>query len=73
MTAGMVTPAWMHQPVSAEQYQTWTEDQRAGIEIVDGMVVVSPGASKRRNRIARLIANALDAAGGAQWIDLSAV
>lgn len=42
MTAGMVTAAWMHQPVSAEQYQTWTEDQRAGIEIVDGMVVVSP-------------------------------
>ena len=35
MTAGMVTAAWMHQPVSAEQYQTWTEDQRAGIEIVN--------------------------------------
>ncbi len=67
MTAGMVAPAWMHDQVSAEQYDAWTEEQCAGIEIVDGMVVVSPSASKRHNRIARIIANALDAAGGRQW------
>lgn len=45
---GMVAPAWMHDQVTAEQYATWTEEQCAGIEILDGMVVVSPGASKTR-------------------------
>ena len=67
MTVDMVAPAWMHQPVTAEQYMAWTEEQCAGIEIVDGMVVVSPSASKRHNRLARLLANALDAAAGPQW------
>jgi Uma2 family endonuclease len=63
----MVAPAWMHQQVSAEQYEAWTEEQCAGIEIVDGMVVVSPSASKRHNRLARILANALDAAAGTEW------
>jgi Uma2 family endonuclease len=67
MTTDMVAPAWMHDPVTAEQYASWTEEQCAGIEIVDGMVVVSPSASKRHNRLARVIANALDAAGGTRW------
>lgn len=66
-TAGRIAPAWMHEPVSAEQYEAWTEEQCAGIEIVDGMVVVSPSASNRHSRLARVIANALDAAGGARW------
>jgi Uma2 family endonuclease len=67
VTAEMVAPAWMHQQVSAEQYEAWTEEQCAGIEIVDGMVVVSPSASKRHNRLARILANALDAAAGTEW------
>ncbi len=67
MTTDMVVPAWMHEPVSAEQYEAWTAEQCAGIEIVDGMVVVSPSAAKRHNRLAREIANALDAAGGSEW------
>lgn len=67
MTAEMVAPAWMHEQVTAERYATWTEEQCAGIEIVDGMVLVSPGASKRYNRLARLLANALDAAAGPDW------
>jgi Uma2 family endonuclease len=67
MTAEMVAPAWMHQQVTAEQYAAWSEEQCAGIEIVDGMVVVSPSASKRHNRLARLLANALDAAAGPDW------
>jgi len=67
MTADMVAPAWMHEPVSVEQYEAWTDEQCAGIEIVDGMIVVSPSASKRHNRLARVIANALDAAGGPEW------
>ena len=67
MTVEMVAPAWMHQQVTAEQYAAWSEEQCAGIEIVDGMVVVSPSASKRHNRLARLLANALDAAAGPDW------
>jgi len=67
VTADGVAPAWMHDQVSAEQYAQWTEEQCAGIEIVDGMVVVSRSASKRHNRLARVIANALDAAGGSRW------
>lgn len=67
MTVEMVAPAWMHQQVTAEQYEGWTDEQCAGIEIVDGMVVVSPSASKRHNRLARLLANALDDAAGPDW------
>ena len=67
MTAEMVAPAWMHEQVTAEQYDSWSAEQCAGIEIVDGMVVVSPSASKRHNRLARLLANALDAAAGPDW------
>jgi Uma2 family endonuclease len=67
MTVEMVAPAWMHEQVTAEQYASWTEEQCAGIEIVDGMVLVSPSASKRHNRLARLLANALDAAAGPDW------
>ena len=67
MAVEMVAPAWMHLQVTAEQYATWTEEQCAGIEIVDGMVLVSPSASKRHNRLARLLANALDDAAGPDW------
>src|ERR1041384_1082239 len=60
----MVAPAWMHEQVTAEQHGRWTEEQCAGIEIVDGMVLVRSSASKRHNRMARLLANARDAGGG---------
>lgn len=68
MTAEMIAPEWMHRQITSEEYESWTEEQCAGIEIVDGMVVVSPKASRRHNRIARLLANALDDAGGEEWI-----
>ncbi|AUY48159.1 Uma2 family endonuclease [Streptomyces sp. CB01881] len=67
MSAEMIAPAWMHRQITSEQYDSWSEEQCAGIEIVDGMVVVSPSASKRHNRLARLLANALDRAGGVEW------
>ncbi|WP_280340465.1 Uma2 family endonuclease [Nocardia neocaledoniensis] len=67
MTAETAPPAWMHEQITAEVYDSWSEEQCAGIEIVDGMVVVSPSASKRHNRLARVLANALDSAGGADW------
>ncbi|TWS19041.1 hypothetical protein FK529_13575 [Tsukamurella asaccharolytica] len=57
----------MRSQISAEQYDSWSEEQCVGIEIVDGMVVVRPSASKRHNRLARLLANALDAAAGEEW------
>lgn len=60
----MVAPAWMHTRISAEQYDSWSEERCAGIEIVDGMVVVSPSASERHDRPARILAKALDAAAG---------
>ncbi|CUU57053.1 Putative restriction endonuclease [Parafrankia irregularis] len=63
----MIAPAWMHQQITAAQYGSWSEEQCAGIEIVDGMVVVSPSASRRHNRLVRLITNALDTAGGPGW------
>ncbi|MEV7598080.1 Uma2 family endonuclease [Kitasatospora sp. NPDC089797] len=68
MTAEMIAPEWMHRQITSEEYDSWTEEQCAGIEIIDGMVVVSPSASRQHNRIGRLLANALDEAGGAEWI-----
>ncbi|MGA6154955.1 hypothetical protein ACPEIC_16595 [Stenotrophomonas sp. NPDC087984] len=67
MTAEMVAPEWMHEQITAEQYDSWSEEQCAGIEVVDGMVVVSPSASKRHNRLARILANALEDAAGPDW------
>ncbi len=40
MTAEMVVPAWMHTQITAEQCGSWSEEQCAGVEVVDGMVVV---------------------------------
>jgi len=67
MSVDMIAPQWMHSQITAAEYESWSEEQCAGIEIVDGMVVVSPSASKRHNRLARILANALDTAGGADW------
>ncbi|WP_238783430.1 Uma2 family endonuclease [Streptomyces monomycini] len=57
----------MHTQVSAEQYASWPEERCAGVETVDGAVVDRPSASKRHNRLARVLANALDAAAGPDW------
>ncbi|MFB7877283.1 Uma2 family endonuclease [Nocardia sp. NPDC056064] len=67
MTAETAPPAWMREQITAAEYDSWSEEQCAGIEIVDGMVVVSPSASKRHNRLARILANALDEAAGPEW------
>ncbi|HEX4829996.1 MAG TPA: Uma2 family endonuclease [Trebonia sp.] len=67
MSVEMIAPEWMHAPITALEYDSWTPEQCAGIEIVDGMVVVSPSASKRHNRVARMLANALDDACGPEW------
>lgn len=67
MSVDMIAPQWMHSQVTAGEYESWSAEQCAGIEIVDGMVVVSPSASKRHNRLARVLANALDVAAGPEW------
>ncbi|EMF50975.1 Uma2 family endonuclease [Streptomyces sp. SID5476] len=67
MSAEMVAPAWMHEQITVEDYESWSEAQCAGIEIVDGMVVVGPSASKQNGRLTRILANALDAAAGQEW------
>jgi len=67
MSGDMIAPEWMHSQITAAEYESWSEEQCAGIEIVDGMVVVSPRASKGHNRLARILANALDAAAGPDW------
>jgi hypothetical protein len=34
---------------------SWPEEQCAGIEVVDGLVVVAPSESERHNRLTRMI------------------
>jgi Uma2 family endonuclease len=67
MSVDMIAPQWMHSQITAAEYDSWSQEQCAGIEIVDGMVTVSPSASKRHNRLARILANALDSAAGPDW------
>ncbi|GAA0960751.1 Uma2 family endonuclease [Kribbella koreensis] len=67
MTAEMIAPAWMHSQITAEQYDSWSAEQCAGIEIVDGMVVVTPSAAPRHNRVGRFLANGLELAAGPEW------
>jgi Uma2 family endonuclease len=67
MSVEMIAPEWMHSQITVAEYESWSEEQCAGIEIVDGMVVVSPSASKRHNRLARILANAFDATAGPDW------
>jgi len=67
VTADMVAPAWMHLQITAEQYDSWSAEQCTGIEIVDGMVVVTPSASVRHNRLARFLAHGLELGAGPEW------
>jgi Uma2 family endonuclease len=57
----------MHQQITAERYDSLSEEQCEGIEIVDGMVVMVPGASLQHNRLAKKIAVALESAGAPGW------
>ncbi|MER7789034.1 Uma2 family endonuclease [Streptomyces sp. NPDC097640] len=57
----------MREQIAPDLYDSWSEEQCAGIEVVDGMVVVRPSASKRHNRLARILANALEVAAGPDW------
>lgn len=64
-------PEWMltlpEEGVTAEEYDRMPADLCRRIEIVDGSVIVSPSATPRHNRMARLLANALEAAVSTPW------
>lgn len=68
MTTETTPPFWMHELVTVEQYDSWPEDQCTGIEIMDGMVVMSPSPTARHNRVAKLLSVALEAASDGAWL-----
>jgi Uma2 family endonuclease len=53
--------------VTAEEYDRMPEEICRRIEIVDGSIIVSPSATPRHNRIARMLANSLEEAAPAPW------
>jgi Uma2 family endonuclease len=57
-------PEWMlslpEEGITAEEYDRLPEEICRRIEIVDGSIIVSPSATPRHNRIARLLANRLE-------------
>ena len=68
MTIEATTPLWMHEQVTAEDYDSWSEERCRDIEIMDGMVVMSPSPSARQNRVAKLVSVALEATSGGAWL-----
>ncbi|MGH3376069.1 MAG: Uma2 family endonuclease [Actinoallomurus sp.] len=64
-------PEWMltlpEEGVTAEEYDRMPEEICRRIEILDGSIIVSPSATPRHNRIARMLANALEEAAPAPW------
>ena len=58
MTIEATTPLWMHEQVTAEDYDSWSEERCQDIEIMDGMVVMSPSPSARDNRVAKRLGSA---------------
>lgn len=64
-------PEWMltlpEEGVTAEEYDRMPEEICRRIEIVDGSIIVSPSATPRHNRIARLLANSLERAAPSPW------
>ncbi|GAA1998811.1 Uma2 family endonuclease [Catenulispora subtropica] len=67
MSVETVDYSWMHEQISAEQYDAMSEELCRNIEIVDGMVHISPSPSPFHNDVIRRIANAVEAAGRPAW------
>ena len=65
--ARKIAPAWMHEPITAEQYEAMSPDECRDIEIVDGMVHMSPSPLPFHNDIAVAIRNGLHSAGQPEW------
>ena len=67
MSAQAIDFSWMHDQISAEQYDAMPEEQCRDIEIVDGMVQMSPKPTPVHQIVARRIADAIDRAGQPEW------
>ncbi len=67
MTAEMIAPAWMHELVTAEQYDSWSEDQCERHRDCRRDGSGDPERVARHNRVAKVLANALEAAGAPDW------
>lgn len=67
MSAQTLDDSWMHEQISAEQYDAMPEDQCRDIEIVDGMVHMGPKPTAYHNDVGRWIANGIEAAGRPVW------
>ncbi|WP_194895733.1 Uma2 family endonuclease [Catenulispora pinisilvae] len=67
MSVETIDYSWMHEQISAEQYDAMPEELCRNIEIVDGMVHVSPKPTPFHNDVARWIANSIEAAGRPTW------
>jgi len=67
MTVQSIDYSWVCDRISAEEYDALSEEQCHNIEIVDGMVHVSPKPTLRHNRLARVLCNGLETAGHPEW------
>jgi Uma2 family endonuclease len=67
MTVQPIDFSWMHEQISAEQYEAMPEEQCRNIEIVDAMIRVSPSPTLRHNRLAKVLCNGLEDAGRPDW------
>jgi Uma2 family endonuclease len=67
MSVETVDYSWMHEQISAEQYDAMPEELCRNIEIVDGMIHMSPAPSSYHNDLACEIRAALQTAGRPHW------
>lgn len=67
MSAQTIDYSWMHEQISAEQYDAMPEELCRNIEIVDGMIHMSPAASSYHNDLACELRAAFNKAGKPQW------
>jgi Uma2 family endonuclease len=69
----MIVPTWMWEQVSADDYDSWTEEQCERIEIIDGMIRLMPPRSAIHARVIGKLAQVLDRSAGPEWYSASNV
>jgi Uma2 family endonuclease len=57
-----------HHQITADEYAAWPENVCRDIEVVDGIVVVSPAPARRHQRLVPLIWSILEEAGQPTWV-----
>ena len=68
MSAQTIDYSWMHEQISAEQYDAMPEEQCRDIEIVDGMVQISPKPTMIHQIAVRWLSDAIDRGGAPDWL-----